>query len=442
MTVMDTIFALASGRGRAGVAVFRLSGPQAGAALESLTGQSLPPARAARLRWLKDPETADRLDQALVLWFPGPGSFTGEDVVELQIHGGAAVSAAVARALGKLPGLRPAEAGEYARRAFANDRLDLTSAEGLGDLINAETEGQRRQALRQMDGAMERIYEGWRTQLIEALAMTEAAIDFADEDLPDDVGLRARPVVAELCAAMERELTRAPVGERLRDGLTVAILGAPNAGKSSLLNALARREAAIVSDRAGTTRDVIEVHLDLHGLPMTLLDTAGLHDTVDDIELEGIRRARARALTADFRILLLDARDWPVMPEALRDLTGPDSLLVINKTDLRAVEETAGLAVSAKTGAGIDHLIETLTARAEALMSSSEPVLITRQRHRYALEDCVRELQRFLAAGTDRDFELLAEDLRMAARALGRITGRVDVEDLLDVIFSEFCIGK
>lgn len=437
-----TIYALASGRGRAGVAVFRISGPAAGTALCALTGRDLPPARAARLRWLMDPESGERLDQALVLWFPAPGSFTGEDVAELQIHGGVAVTAAVARALGRVAGLRPAEAGEFARRAFANDRLDLTAAEGLGDLINAETEGQRRQALRQMDGAMARIYEGWREQLIEALAMTEAAIDFADEDLPDDVALRARPVVADLCARVEAELARPPVGERLRDGLTVAILGAPNAGKSSLLNALARREAAIVSDRAGTTRDVIEVHLDLHGLPMTLLDTAGLHDTDDVIELEGIRRARARAESADFRILVVDARDWPVMPEALRDLTGPDSLLVVNKIDLCPVTAEGGLAVSVRTGEGLDHLVATLTARAEALLAASEPPLITRDRHRRALEDCVRELRRFLAAGTERDMELLAEDLRMAARALGRITGRVDVEDLLDVIFSEFCIGK
>lgn len=437
----DTIFALATGRGKAGVAVFRISGPDASSALIALTGGDLPTPRSARLRWLKDPLDGERLDQALILWFAAPASFTGEDVAELQVHGGAAVIQSVARALNNIPGLRPAEAGEFTRRAFANGRMDLTSIEGLGDLINAETDNQRRQAVRQMGGDLEKIYEDWRRSLIHASAMIEASIDFADEDVPDDVALTARPVVKKLSDEIQRQLSRAPVGERVRDGLTVAILGAPNAGKSSLLNALAKRDVAIVSDIAGTTRDVIEVHLDLNGYPITLLDTAGLHETADFVEREGIRRAVERASHADIQILLVDAESWPCVPDELKSF--PDGLTVINKIDAHpGIKDTDALLVSARTGQGLDALIEQISFRADSLFSDQEPAIITRERHRKALEACIVELRRYLEAPEDQELALLAENLRMAARALGRVTGRVDVEDLLDVIFSEFCIGK
>ncbi len=447
----DTIYALSSGRGKAGIAVFRLSGPDCDRVVRALTKRHTPEPRVATLTWFVDPDTKERIDQGLLLWFPDPNSFTGENCAECHVHGGLAVQAAMQKALAKIPGTRPAEPGEFARRAFHHGRLDLTAVEGLGDLIEAETEGQRRQAVRQMDGEMARIYDGWRNQLIESLALVEASIDFADEDLPDDVAAWARPVATELLADITAHLTAARVGERIRDGLTIAILGAPNVGKSSLLNALARRDAAIVSDRAGTTRDVIEVHLDLAGLPVILLDTAGLHDTDDVIEQEGIRRARSRAASADLKLLVIDAADGPTIPDALADMVGPDSLVVINKVDnhdqAKIFAETGDwsdahrpIAISVKTGQGLDRLLDELTVRAEALLTSEEPPLITRARHRHALEDCAAHLDRFLTSKVE--LELLAEDLRLAARALGRITGRIDVEDLLDVIFSSFCIGK
>lgn len=443
----DTIFALSSGRGRAGVAVFRISGPEAGKAGEALLRRELPEARRARLGWIYDPGEEDPLDQALVLWFPAPHSFTGDDVLELQVHGGLGVISAVTRALSALPGLRLAEPGEFSRRAFLNGRFDLTAAEGLADLINAETDAQRRQALAQMSGRAASIYDGWRQRLIEALAMIEADIDFADEDLPEDVASRAGPLVMALMEEMRAALADDHRGERLRDGLTVAIVGLPNVGKSSLLNALARREAAIVSDIAGTTRDVIEVHMDLGGWPVTLLDTAGLRESGDLVEREGIARARARAQAADLRLAMVDAAEWPDIPSELLHLLDQETLKVANKWDEvpGGIPEAAGSEwhfVSARTGLGLDALVAEIEGRAEALLGGQETVLITRARHRAALEEALGHLERFTEGLGSGLLELLAEDLRLAGRALGRITGRIDVDDILDVIFSEFCIGK
>lgn len=443
---MDTIFALSSGRGRAGVAVIRLSGPGAGDAICALSGGDLPEARVATLRWLEDPDGGERLDQALVLWFPGPKSFTGEDGAEFQVHGGAAVVAAILAAIGRLPGMRPADPGEFARRAFENGRLDLTAAEGLGDLIDAETEAQRRQAVRQMGGALFEVYEDWRTRLVEAMALVEAGIDFADEEIPEDVEAAARPIVHTLAREIERALADGHRGERLRDGIEIAILGAPNVGKSSLLNLLAQRDVAIVSDIAGTTRDLLEVHLDLGGYPVTMVDTAGLRTGGDVIEAEGIRRARARADAADLRLLMMDAAEWPEVPGDLRDYLGDRSILVVNKAEdhqLRpggAVDGTPVFAVSVKAETGIDALIEAMGREAETLLGQGEAAVITRARHRRALEDCLGYLETYL--GGPGDVELGAEELRLGARALGRVTGRVDVEDILDVVFGSFCIGK
>ena len=430
-----TIFAPATARGRAGVAIVRVSGPTAGTALERLSGE-LPPPRLARFAALSDPATGEAIDQALVLWFPEPASFTGEDVAEFHVHGGPAVVAALLAALGRIEQCRLAEAGEFSRRAFLNGKLDLTQVEGLGDLIEAETAAQRRQALGQMAGGFARIAEGWALRLTRTLAHVEAAIDFPDEDLPDDLLGPARIVAEALEREIKARLADGRRGEILRDGLSVALIGPPNSGKSSLMNALAGRDAAIVSAQAGTTRDVIEVHLDLGGYPVILADTAGIRDGADPIEAEGIRRARARAESADLRLLVLDA-GAPEHLEGFAALRDAATLLVWNKVD-QVDPPAEGLAVSAATGQGLGALIEALAARAEGMLGGDAPI-VTRERHRVALEDCVLSLSRAVA-GTDP--ALVAEDLRLAVRALGRITGRVDVEDLLDVIFRDFCIGK
>lgn len=441
MNDQDTIYALATARGRAGVAVVRVSGLAAGQVVEALAGRC-PLPRQASLRVLRHPKTGAELDQALVLWFPAPSSFTGENVVEFHIHGGLAVGRAVLDAIAAVSGTRPAEAGEFTRRAFHNGRLDLTAVEGLADLIAAETESQRRQALRQTQGRMAEFFNGWRQRLISALAYVEVGIDFTDEELPENVMANARPEVAALLAEIEAALADQGRGERMRDGLEVAIIGPPNAGKSSLLNALARREVAIVSSHAGTTRDVIEVHLDLGGYAVTLVDTAGLRDAGDEIEAEGIRRASTRAEMADVRLLLIPAVDWPQVPEAVARLAHlPNTWRVISRADEKPGVDGA-LRLSVKTGEGMDDLIRRLQAQAVESMGTGESVLITRARHREALTRASGHLTAFLNQDWTGREELAAEELRLAARALSSLTGLVGVEDVLGAIFSEFCIGK
>ncbi|MDO9125568.1 MAG: tRNA uridine-5-carboxymethylaminomethyl(34) synthesis GTPase MnmE [Parvibaculum sp.] len=438
---METIYALSTAAGRAGIAVLRLSGPHARPALEALTGGKASVPREAMLVRFRDPETQAPLDRGLAIFFPAPASFTGEDVVELHIHGGRAVVAAMLRALGQLPGLRAAKPGEFTRRAFENGKLDLTEVEGLADLIDAETEAQRAQALRQMEGALGQLYEGWRARLMRALAYAEAEIDFPDEEVPGDLIARLGPEIAALESEIGVHLDDGRRGERLRDGVEVAIVGPPNAGKSSLLNRLAGRDAAIVSDEAGTTRDILEVRLDIGGVPVTLADTAGLREAAGAIEQEGVRRALARAEAADLRIVM-------VAPGAagIGDgfaLARPDDLRVLNKVDLGAAVPAGVIGISALTGQGIDALEAALAARVGSAYEAREHPVITRARHREGLGDCAASLARAGAAlKAGRDAELVAEDLRLAARALGRLTGRVDVEDLLDVIFRDFCIGK
>jgi tRNA modification GTPase len=441
---VDTIFALASGAGRAGVAVYRLSGPLSGQALRSLSGRPLPEPRRARRVRLSN-AAGETIDDGLALWFPAPASFTGEDVAELQLHGGRAVAQALAQALVEL-GLRPAEPGEFSRRAFTAGKLDLTQAEAIADLVAAETAAQRRQALRQMDGALARLYDDWRGRLLRAQAHMEAEIDFADEDLPGTLGAAAKEQVARLAEEIAAHLADDRRGERLRDGLSVAILGAPNVGKSSLLNRIAGREAAIVSATAGTTRDVIEVHLDLAGYPVILADTAGLREAAEAIEEEGVRRARARAEAADLRLIVFDATCLPRVDAASLALVDERTVVVVNKCDINGARPLPdGLAdrprcmVSATTGEGLDELLAALTRRAGHVLEGSGGPALTRARHRHALEEAQAALRRVSAAPLP---ELAAEDVRVAARALGRITGRVDVEEMLDVIFREFCIGK
>ena len=439
-----TIFALASGRGRAGVAVVRISGRASREALAALTGSTAPPVpRHASLCAFRDSSTGELLDRGLAMWFPAPGSFTGEDVVELHLHGGRAVVDGVAEALSRLPGLRPAEPGEFSRRAFLNDKMDLTEAEGLADLVDAETAAQRRQALGQLSGGLGALYESWRQQLVRALAHSEADIDFADEaDVPEGVTAEALVVLDRLVAEISAHLADSRRGERLRDGLYVAIIGPPNAGKSSLLNALAQRDVAIVAETAGTTRDVIEAHLDLAGYPVIVADTAGLRAAVDAIEGEGVRRALARAEQADLRLLVLDASADTADADLL-DMINEDTIPVLNKIDLAAPPPCLGgltaVPISVKTGAGLATLLAAVETAVTARLELSGGPSLTRARHRAALEICLAALQR---ARTAPEVELVAEDLRLAARALGRITGRVDVEDILDVVFAEFCIGK
>jgi tRNA modification GTPase len=388
----------------------------------------------------------ERIDDALVLWFPGPKSETGEDMAEFHLHGGRAVAAAALAALAELPRLHPAGPGDFTRQAFDNGRLDLTQAEAVADLVEAETAAQRRQALKQMDGALARLYDGWRTRLLASLAHLEAAIDFPEEDLPADVIGRLRHDMLWLRNNIALHIDDRRQGERLREGFTVAILGAPNAGKSSLLNFLAQREAAIVSARAGTTRDIIEVHLDMAGYPVILADTAGLRASADEIEAEGVRRAIARAGSADLKLILFDGTAWPAIDPPSAALIDDSALVLVSKADVVGklpvdlkVSGRPALAISVKTGAGTDLLLKRLEALVIDRLSPGEAPALTRLRHREALEQCRAALDRAAAAGAP---ELMAEDLRLAARALGRITGRVDVEEILDRIFRDFCIGK
>ena len=443
--IRDTIFAPATGLGPAGIAVIRISGPGAGAALMALTSISrLPEPRRAVRASLMD-GGGEVIDEGLVLWFPGPASFTGEDVAELHVHGGRAVVADVLAALAGCDGLRPAEPGEFSRRAFENDKLDLTAAEGLADLVNAETSAQRRQALRQLQGELGRLYDGWRERLICALAHLEATIDFSDEELPLGLESAVRDKVRRLDEEVSAHLADGRRGERLRDGIRIAIVGPPNAGKSTLLNALARRDAAIVADSPGTTRDVIEIHLDLGGYPVAVADTAGLRNAEEPVEKEGVRRSRAAAAAADLRLVVLDGATWPAVAEEAAAMVDGNAIAVISKSDRgridgpRRLRGQDVLTISARTGAGMDALEATLTAAVKQRFAAGSTPSLTRVRHRQALEDCRRALSRSLGA---REVEMFAEDLRLAARALGRITGRVDVEDLLDVVFRDFCIGK
>lgn len=429
----DTIFALSSGRLPSGVAVVRISGPAVRTALEVLTGE-LPPPRVARYGALRHPSGGHVLDQGLHLFFPAPASATGEDVAELHLHGGRAVVAAVLSALTTIWGLRPADAGEFTRRAHANGKLDLAEVEGLADLIAAESEAQRRQALAQASGALSRRVESWRAALLWALAVTETSLDFADEaDVEERLDEDVRQALAPVVADMERALEDSRRGERVRDGLVVAIAGPPNAGKSSLLNRLAGRDVAIVSPVAGTTRDVLEVHLELEGQSVTLLDTAGLRETTDLVEMEGVRRARARAEEAQLVLWLSDAGERP--PQGLGH-----ALLVRTKMDLGGICPNGWIPLSSETPEGVDAVLRIVGGLLNEL-AGGEPALITRERQRRALDLALGYL-RAVVENPWVNSELRAEEMRLAARALDRIIGRIDVEDVLDRIFSTFCIGK
>ena len=432
----DTIFAPATAAGRAAVAVVRLSGPGARNAVRALAGR-LPAPRRAVLRTLAGADGA-AIDQALVLWFPAPGSYTGEDSAEFHVHGGSAVVSALVGAL-SAQGLRLAEPGEYTRRAFAHGKLDLAQAEGVADLVDAETESQRRQALAQLGGRLSDIQARWRDGLIRASAMLEAAVDFPDEELPADVASRARPILEILADELEAAAADVARGEQVREGFRIALMGAPNAGKSTLLNALAKREAAIVSATPGTTRDIIEVPMVLGGYKVIVADTAGLRTTTDEIEAEGVRRAEAWAETAGLRVWLVDGYGDPdpAVPASLRR----GDIVLLTKRDLgEGLEGLPGEPFTARSPNDVAWLERALTETVVDALGGSELPAATRLRHRELLTEAATRLRH--ALGQEEALELAAEDVRLAARALDRITGRIDPEDVLGRIFSTFCIGK
>ncbi|KAM4888107.1 5-taurinomethyluridine-[tRNA] synthase subunit GTPB3, mitochondrial [Thomomys bottae] len=458
-----TIFALSSGQGRCGVAVIRTSGPASSHALRSLSApRDLPPPRSAQLRRLSDPLSGEPLDRALVLWFPGPHSFTGEDCVEFHVHGGAAVVSGVLQALGSVPGLRPAEAGEFTRRAFAHGKLSLTEVEGLADLIHAETEAQRRQALRQLDGELGQLCSSWAETLTKALAYVEAYIDFGEDDnLEEGVLEQVDIELQALEAALGAHLQDARRGQRLRSGAHVVVAGPPNAGKSSLVNLLSQKPVSIVSPEPGTTRDVLESPVDLAGFPVLLSDTAGLREGVGPVEQEGVRRAHERLEQADLIMAVLDASDLAspqscsfmdniLVPHRARSPTGSSQrlLLVLNKSDLlhpEAPDPCSALApyllLSCLTGEGLDCLLEALKRELAAVCGdpSKGPPLLTRARHHYHLQGCLEALGHYRQV---RDLALAAEALRAARRHLAYLTGGGHTEEILDVIFRDFCVGK
>lgn len=428
---MDTIFSLATAQGRSGVAVIRISGPQAYSVATKLCG-TVPPARSMGLRTLRS-EAGEVLDRALVLVFEEPHSFTGEDVVEFHTHGSRAVYQAVLTELGRSSDARLAEPGEFTRRALENNLLDLTQVEGLADLIDAETEAQRKQAIRVFSGALSEKIESWRKQIIRAASLLEVTIDFADEEVPVDVSDEVIDLLGSVSGELAEEIKRSYVSERIRDGFEVAIVGPPNAGKSTLLNRLAGRDAAITSEFAGTTRDVIEVRMDLDGLPVTFLDTAGLRETDDAIEGIGVERAIERASKADIRVFLTDG-------STIDQLAPEDSDIVLkSKADLSGEHSNA---ISGKTGFGVETLVEKVKSILAQL--SLESGVATHARHRIAMEKSLENLERSIAlVGEGPEFyDIAAEELRSAIRALELVVGRIDVETLLDEIFSSFCLGK
>lgn len=430
----DTIVALSSGVGRAGVAVIRLSGPQVRFVLETVFGQ-VPPERRAVLGGVSD-ASGDLIDRGIALFFPGPRSFTGEDVAEFQVHGSPAVVRALIERLCALPGLRPADAGEFTRRAFENGRLDLAEVEGLADLIDSETEWQRRQALGQMEGALSAAVDQWRDGLLAAMVRLEAEIDFSDEgDVDGPLVREALELIAPVSTSLRDALGGFSRGERVREGFVVVLSGAPNAGKSTLLNRLARRDVAIVSAIPGTTRDALEVRMDIDGAPVILIDTAGLREAGDAIEAEGVRRARALADRADL-VLRLRAPGEPA-----GSIDGDmRTIVVASKADLAGPHVHGELPVSAETGEGIPALLDLIRNRIEP--GGGEPALLTRERHRLAVMQALAALDRALALGAEGQAELIAEDLRIAVRALERLIGKVDAEAVLDRLFAGFCIGK
>ncbi len=435
-----TIFALATAPAKSGVAIIRISGKGAAPALEKLTGAPCPAPNFAKYSVIRHPTSGTVIDHGLALYFKAPHSFTGEDVVELHLHGSLAVIRELLDVLSGLDGLTPAEPGEFTRRAFLNGKLDLTQAEGLADLIDAGTHAQKTQAMRQMAGAMSAFYNDIRDKTIKCLALLEAYIDFPDEEIPESVLAEWRQTIINLQKTIAAALADHRRGEALREGLSIVIIGAPNAGKSSLLNLMAKRDAAIVSHHAGTTRDVIEVQMDIAGYPVILMDTAGLRESDNEIEEEGIRRARARAGQADIKLALFDASKLPEMDAHTKELLDDNSIVIISKCDTSKLQTPhSTLRLSTKTGEGVDTLLSLIEQKVTAFFAGEGATLVTRARHRALLSEAELLLS---AALSDKPLELSCEELRRASLAIGKITGKIALDDVLDVIFRDFCIGK
>ncbi len=446
MLSTETVYAVATGGLPAAIAIVRLSGPGCRFAIETMIGKMPEPRKAERTRF-NDPGDGTAIDEGIVLWFPGPKSFTGEDMVEFHLHGGVAVVGRVLAVLGHLDGFRMAEPGEFTRRAFEHGKMDLTMVEGVADLIEAETEAQRRQALLELEGETGAVYADWRARIVKLRAALEAAFDFAEEEDGIDVAEQAlEGDIRRLLGEIGAELDRGRIGERIRDGFRIALMGPPNVGKSSLLNRLARSDVAIVTEEAGTTRDVLSVRMNLGGYRVDVMDTAGIRAPENRIEAEGISRALATGAGAD---LVLWMNGWDMAEEAPPEEAGPNVWTVINKVDLASAKESGRRysgenlhMISAKTGQGLDRLTENIGRFVGETMGSDSSPVITRERHRLALENCRDNLKAALGLGRAEGWELKAEELRRASDALGRITGKIDVEDILDEIFREFCIGK
>ena len=442
-----TIYALSSGLGTSGIAVIRISGPEAKLAISTLTEGPFPEPRIATLKKVNNINKTGMIDEGIILWFPGPKSYTGEDMAEIHVHGSKAVVQSLLKSISQIKNCRMAEPGEFTKLAFQNGKINLLKAESIGDLISSETEIQMKQALTIIAGNNLKKFEHWRNELLKILSHIEAKIDFPDEDLPENILKNIKDTSLKITNEIEKNLNDKKVGEIIREGFKIAIIGPPNVGKSSLLNYLSNREVAIVSEIAGTTRDVIETHLNIGGYPVIISDTAGIRESEDEIERKGIKLSLKKAEEADLKIIILDQKTQK-NSDFLRDLADGKSLLVINKIDLEnykldtEIKKFNPVLISLKKETNINRLIDKIKTNLENKFKGSENILITRERHRINLEECLENLKKFNNKSNSGDFDKAAEDLRLASRSLGRITGKFDVEEILDSIFNDFCIGK
>ena len=442
-----TIYALSTGPGVSGIAVVRVSGKEAAEVVKQLTGDDLPVPRVAVLKKLKNSNTNEMIDEGIVLWFPGPNSYTGEDLAEFHVHGSRAVVSALHSSISGIKNCRLAEPGEFTKLAFQNGKINLLKAEGIADLVSAETEIQRKQAVEIMSGKSSDKFTSWRAKLLKILAHVEAKIDFPDEDLPKDILDEIQKTSNQVSKEIEKVLDDQKVGERIREGFKIAIVGPTNAGKSSLLNYLSKRDVAIVSEIAGTTRDVIETHLNLDGYPVVVSDTAGIRESKNEIEKKGIKLAFNRAEDSDLKLIIVDAKSVD-FTSVLKELMDENAILVVNKSDLIAgninkeLKKHDHILVSIKNNLNLDKLILKIKKKLENKFISYGDILITRERHRQHLEQCISHLKNFKNKNGSEDYDKAAEDLRLATRHLGMIVGKVDVEEILGSIFNDFCIGK
>ena len=442
-----TIYALSTGPGISGIAIIRISGKKAAEVIKKVTGVELPNPREATRRKFNYINTNKLIDEGILLWFPGPNSYTGEDLAEFHIHGSRAVINALHSTIGKIKNCRLAEPGEFTKRAFQNGKINLIKAESIADLVSSETEIQRKQALKIMSGKSSDQFDIWREKLLKILSHIEATIDFPDEDLPNDILVNIQKISVQVSSEIKKSLNDQKVGERIREGFKIAIVGPTNAGKSSLLNYLSKRDVAIVSEIAGTTRDVIETHLNLDGYPVVVSDTAGIRNSKGEIEKKGIKIALNRAEDADLKLVIVSAKNVN-FNKVLKDLLTKNAILVVNKSDLingklnSKFKKYEHVLISIKNDLNLNKLISKIRSKLKNQFISSENILITRERHRQNLKNCVHHLQKFQEKKSAKDFDKAAEDLRLATRHLGMIVGKVDVEELLGSIFNDFCIGK